>query len=224
MNCTAMIEESNAVKFLYRYNNTPLEQIIDTDIKKKVEGVFNDATSQYKSTELHANKSAIMEQVKTEVIEYFKDFGITITVLDIKEGFSFENPDIQKAIDEKFASEQKLVIQQNENEANLAKAEAEAEAKVIAAQAAADAKLKEAQAQIEIAKADAEAKKVAAEAEAEVVRVAAEAEAEANRKIAESLTNELLEKFKYEQWNGDVPTVVGGGESILFTDVTDMIQ
>lgn len=213
MNCTAMIEETNAAKFLYRYNNTPLESIIDTDIKKKVEGVFNDATSQYKSTELHANKSAIMEQVKTEVIEYFKDFGITITVLDIKEGFSFENPDIQKAIDEKFASEQKLVIQQNENEANLAKAEAEAEAKVIAAQAAADAKLKEAQAQVEIAK-----------AEAEAVRIAAEAEAEANKKIAESLTDEFLEKVKYERWNGSVPTVVGGGDSVLFTDITDMIK
>lgn len=215
MNCTAMIEESNAVKFLYRYNNTPLEQIIDTDIKKKVEGVFNDATSQYKSTELHANKSAIMEQVKTEVIEYFKDFGITITVLDIKEGFSFENPDIQKAIDEKFASEQKLVIQQNENEANLAKAEAEAQAQVIAAQAAADAKLKEAQAQIEIAKADAEAKKVAAEAEAEVVRITSGAEAEANKRLAESLTDELLESKKYDAWDGALPTITGSDSLII---------
>ena len=40
MNCTAMIEEKDAAKFLYRYNNTPLETIIDTDIKKMVE---NDA-------------------------------------------------------------------------------------------------------------------------------------------------------------------------------------
>ena len=37
MNCTAMIEEKDAAKFLYRYNNTPLETIIDTDIKKMVE-------------------------------------------------------------------------------------------------------------------------------------------------------------------------------------------
>lgn len=36
MNCTAMIEEPNAAKFLYRYNNTTLDAIIDTDIKKKI--------------------------------------------------------------------------------------------------------------------------------------------------------------------------------------------
>mgnify|MGYP003290036871 CR=1 FL=1 len=121
MNCTAMIEEKDAAKFLYRYNNTPLETIIDTDIKKMVEDRFNIETSKYTSTELGAKKGEIMEAVKAYVVEYFKDYGITITVLGLKEGISFENPAIQKAIDEKFASEQKLVIQQNENEANLAK-------------------------------------------------------------------------------------------------------
>lgn len=206
MNCTALIEEKDAAKFLYRYNNTPLETIIDTDIKKMVEDEFNRATSQYKSTELHTNKTAIIETVKANVTEYFKDYGITITVLGIKEGFSFENPEIQDALDAKFASEQELVIQQNKNDANLAKAEAEAEAQVIAAEAVAKAKLKEAQAQIEIAK-----------AEAEAIRVAAEAEAEANRLIAESLTSELLEKIKYEQWSGDLPTIMGGDSLIVDT-------
>ena len=142
MNCTAMIEEKDAAKFLYRYNNTPLETIIDTDIKKMVEDEFNRATSQYKSTELHTNKAAIIETVKTNVTNYFKDYGITITVLGIKEGFSFENPEIQEALDAKFASEQDLVIQQNKNEAALAKAEAEAQAVIIAAEAQAEANRK----------------------------------------------------------------------------------
>jgi hypothetical protein len=142
MNCTAMIEEKDAAKFLYRYNNTPLETIIDTDIKKMVEDEFNRATSQYKSTELHTNKADIIETVKTNVTKYFKDYGITITVLGIKEGFSFENPEIQEALDAKFASEQDLVIQQNKNEAALAKAEAEAQAVIIAAEAQAEANRK----------------------------------------------------------------------------------
>ena len=80
-----------------------------------------------------------MEVVKTYVVNYFVDYGITITVLGLKEGISFENPAIQTAIDKKFESEQKLVIQQNENEANIAKAEAEAQAILIAAQAQAEA-------------------------------------------------------------------------------------
>lgn len=142
MNCTAMIEEKDATKFLYRYNNTPLETIIDTDIKKMVEDKFNTETAKYASTELGAKKGEIMESVKTYVVDYFKDYGITITVLGLKEGISFENPAIQTAIDEKFASEQKLEIQQNENAANIAKAEAEAEAALIAAEAQAEANKK----------------------------------------------------------------------------------
>lgn len=190
MNCTAMIEEKDAAKFLYRYNNTPLETIIDTDIKKMVEDQFNRETSKYKSTELHTYKAEIIETVKTNVTEYFKEYGITITVLGIKEGFSFENPAIQEALDKKFESEQDLVIQQNKNEAALAKAEAEAEALIIAARA-----------------------------EAEALRIAAEAEAEANKKISESLTQLILEKMYYDAWDGKLPTVMGNGEYILPSDI-----
>ena len=139
MNCTAMIEEADAVKFLYRYNNTPLETIIDNDIKKLVEERFNIETSKYTSTELGANKGKIMEAVKDYVVPYFEEYGITITVLGIKEDISYENPEIQKAIDAKFASEQELVIQQNKNEANIAKAEAEAQAMIMLAEAEAKA-------------------------------------------------------------------------------------
>ncbi len=175
MNCTAMIEEKDAAKFLYRYNNTPLETIIDTDIKKMVEDRFNTETAKYTSTDLGAKKGEIMEAVKTYVVDYFKEYGITITVLGLKEGISFENPAIQEAIDAKFASEQELVIQQNKNEANIAKAEAEAQALIIAAQA----------------------------------------EAEANRIILESLTPELLEKIKAEQWDGKLPDTFVGDSSGL---------
>lgn len=139
MNCTAMIEEKDAAKFLYRYNNTPLESVIDTDIKKLVEDRFNVETAKYASTDLGAKKGEIMEAVKTYVVDYFKEYGITITVLGLKEGISFENPAIQTAIDEKFASEQKLEIQQNENAANIAKAEADAKAKIMLAEAEAEA-------------------------------------------------------------------------------------
>lgn len=139
MNCTAMIEETDAAKFLYRYNNTPLETIIDNDIKKMVEGEFNSATGDFKSTELHDHKDEIIKRIRDEVIPYFKEYGITITVLGFKEGISFENKEIQNALDAKFASEQDLVIQQNKNEAAIAKAQADAEAIIIAAEAQAKA-------------------------------------------------------------------------------------
>lgn len=175
MNCTAMIEEKDAAKFLYRYNNTPLETIIDTDIKKMVEDRFNIETAKYTSTDLGAKKGEIMEAVKAYVVDYFKEYGITITVLGLKEGISFENAAIQSAIDQKFASEQKVVIQENENKATLAKAEAEAQAMILKA----------------------------------------EAEAEANRVLAESLSDEILEKMYYEKWDGKLPGVYGGNDNLL---------
>lgn len=139
MNCTAMIEEADAAKFLYRYNNTTLKKVIDTDIKKMVEDEFNMQTAQYKSSELLAHKADIMDAVKTKVTEYFKEYGITITVLGMKEGISYENPAIQEALDAKFASEQDLEIQLNKNAATIAKAEAKAESTIIAAEAEAKA-------------------------------------------------------------------------------------
>lgn len=142
MNCTAMIEEKDAAKFLYRYNNTPLETIIDTDIKKMVEDRFNVETAKYTSTELGAKKGEIMDAVKEYVIPYFKEYGITITVLGLKEDISYENPEIQAAIDKRFASEQDLEIQKNKNEANIAKAEAEAQAMILTAEAEAEANRK----------------------------------------------------------------------------------
>jgi regulator of protease activity HflC (stomatin/prohibitin superfamily) len=134
-----MIEEKDAAKFLCRYNNTPLETIIDSDIKKMVEDRFNVETAKYTSTELGAKKGEIMEAVKEYVIPYFKEYGITITVLGLKEDISYENEEIQKAIDARFASEQELEIQQNKNEANIAKAEAEAQAMIMLAEAEAKA-------------------------------------------------------------------------------------
>ena len=190
MNCTAMIEEKDAAKFLYRYNNTPLETIIDTDIKKMVEDRFNIETALVTSTNLGTKKGEIMEKVRNYVVDYFKEYGITITVLGLKEGISFENPEIQKALDAKFASEQELVIQQNKNEANIAKAEAEAEAAVIAAKA-----------------------------KAEAIKIAAEAEAEANKKLANSLTDELINYEYAQSWNGQLPTYMGGESSIPVFDL-----
>ena len=57
------------------------------------------------------------------------------------------------------------------------------------------------------------------EGEAEAQLIAAEAEAKANRKIAESLTPELIEKIKYDKWNGSVPQVQGSGATIV--DITE---
>ena len=185
MSCSAQINEEDATRFLYRFNNTPLESIIDNEIKTMVRDEFNKAASKYLSTELHTHKNDIVNATKEAVTKYFKEYGITITVLGTNEGFSFENATIQEAIDKKFASEQELETQKNKNDVTLAAAQAEAEAA-----------------------------KITAQAEAEVKLIEAQAEAEANKKISESLTSTIIEKMKadneaamIDKWDGNLPTV-----------------
>lgn len=187
MSCSAQINEADATKFLYRFNNTPLEQIIDNEIKTMVRDTFNAECRKYSSTELNANKNNIVEATKQKVAEHFAEYGITITVLGTNEDFSYENPKIQEAIDDKYVSEQNVIIQANNNRAAIAKVEA-----------------------------DAQAATIKANAEAEVLRISSEAEAEANRKLAASITPELIEMKKaeneaimYGRWDGHVSEISG---------------
>ena len=108
------------------------------------------------------------------------------------------------AIQKKVTAQQELELANIE--AQTAKVQAEKDREVALIQAQKDKEAAEIQAQTDI---------IEAEAEAEVVRIAAEAEATANRQIAASLTPELIEKIKYEQWDGKMPTVSGGATPII---------
>lgn len=143
MNCSAQIyTEDDAVKFLYSYNNKTLEEIMDSEIRARVESKFVEQCAQYTLNEILANKENIMNTVRDDVEKYFGDKGITITVLGMKDGIEYDDEAIQTAINEKFSSEQKLVTQENNNKVIISKAEAEAEAQRIAAEAEADANKK----------------------------------------------------------------------------------
>jgi regulator of protease activity HflC (stomatin/prohibitin superfamily) len=68
---------------------------------------------------------------------------------------------------------------------------------------------------IDKAEAEAKVKLTEAQAEADAQKIKAEAEAEANQKIASSLTSELIEKIKYEKWDGALPQVQGSSTPII---------
>lgn len=154
--------------------------------------------SSHKAMDIIADRASIspaVEKTIKEAIgeEYFVDVtAVVLTNIDFSDAFEL-------AVEEKMIAEQAKLKADYENEKKVAQAEAEAEAK-----------LKAAQAEIEIAKAEAEAKKIAAEAEAE-----------ANRIIAESLSEDILNKILADAWNGELPVVVGNGEYILPTDILE---
>lgn len=143
MNCSAQIyTEDDAVKFLYSYNNQTLEHIMDTEIRARVESKFVEECAKRTLNEILYNKESIMNTVRKDVTEYFAKKGITITVLGMKDGVEYDDATIQKAINEKFSSEQMLVTQENKNKVTISKAEADAQALIMAAEAEAEANAK----------------------------------------------------------------------------------
>ncbi len=129
MNCSAQIySENDAVKFLYCYNNKPLSEIMDTEIRARVESKFVEECASRTLNEILVQKEEIMKAVRDDVVNYFAEHGITITVLGMKDGLEYDDTTIQKSINDKFSSEMKLTTQENENRRIISEAEAKAEA------------------------------------------------------------------------------------------------
>lgn len=139
MNCSAQIySEEDAVKFLYCYNNKPLSEIMDSEIRARVESKFVEECASRTLNEILTEKEEIMKSVRDDVTTYFAERGITITVLGMKDGLEYDDPDIQTSINEKFSSEMKLTTQENENQRIISEAEAKAEANRILSESLTD--------------------------------------------------------------------------------------
>jgi hypothetical protein len=117
MNCTAQIDEADAVKFLYRYNGSSLATIMDTEIHSRITTDFVEQCSQYALADLLLHKQDVMENIRKDVIPYFKERGITITAIGISGDFSYTNTEIQKSIDDKFKAEKSVQTAQSQADA-----------------------------------------------------------------------------------------------------------
>ena len=172
-----------------------LENRIQSIATEKAKSVL----SAYKAMDIIADRAAMSPAVEKAIKdaigdEYFVNVStVVLTNIDFSDAFEL-------AVEEKMIAEQAKLKAEYENETKVAQAQAE----IAIAQAKADAKLKEAQAQIEIEKANAEA-----------LKIQAEAEAEANKIISESITDELIDKIYADNWNGELPDVIGNSDIIL---------
>ena len=179
------------------------ETIKDTFIKPKVIAWTQEVSARYPVTDIFGDKrTEINAELDTYLKEKFLPYGIIIDTIN----FTSINVDDETAaaIQKKVTAQQELELANIE--AQTAKVQAEKDKQVALIAAEKDR---------ETAQIEAEQAKIIAEGEAEAKKIAAEAEAEANRKIAESLTPELIEKIKYEQWNGELPQVQGTNSSIV---------
>lgn len=128
MNCTAQIDEDDAPRYLYRYNDKTLNDVMDTEIRARIQGKFVEQCAHYDLSTLLVNKDKIMKSVRDDVLPYFKERGITITVLDMQGQLGYVDPEIQKAINLKFTSAQERKAQEEVNAKEISKAQALAKA------------------------------------------------------------------------------------------------
>lgn len=182
------------------------ESVKDTFIKPKIMAWTQEVSATYPVTDIFGDKrTEINAELDTYLKEKFAPYGIIIDTVNFTD-ISVDD-ETAAAIQKKVTAQQELELANIE--AQTAKVQAEKDKQVA---------LIEAEKNKETASIQAEQAKIKAQGEADAKKIAAEAEAEANRKIAESLTPELIEKIKYEQWNGELPQVQGLGTPIV--DIT----
>lgn len=75
---------------------------------------------------------------------------------------------------------------------------------------------------IEKANADAQVNKTNAQGEADAIKIKADAQAKANKILNKSLSKNVLQQNALNKWNGEMPKVYGGSNSIL--DISNLIK
>lgn len=184
-NSTAYIKEENTARFLYMYRSKSLADMMDTEVRARIQSVAAEVAARWDLDELRARKQDIIDEVRRDVIPFFADRGITITTIGMFGGFTYQNASIQEAIDETFVAQQLKVVSKAKFDAQ----EKENERIELAAQA------------------DANRARTIAEGEADAVRKLAQATREAQRDPLFLQLKQLeVETKRVEKWNGAYPS------------------
>jgi regulator of protease activity HflC (stomatin/prohibitin superfamily) len=181
-----MIDKTQSQNLYRNVGTAYFDTIILPRIQEDVKLVF----SRYTAEELIGMRTVLSSEVHQLIEDAMQQYGIQIANINL-EDIDFTDT-FTDAVEAKQVAQQRKLTTQTEQESALIIAEAEAKKRVIAAQA------------------EAETAKIAADADAYTVEVAAKAEAEANKIVAQSLTSELIEYTKVQNWDGAVPMFQSG--------------
>jgi SPFH domain / Band 7 family len=193
--CTAFISEEEAAKFLYWYPSGSLAQVMDSEVRARIQQVAAEIAAKYPLDALRARKQEIADAVKNDIRTFFAQRGVTITTIGMFGGMTYENAEIQKSIDNTVIAQQLKVVNQAKWEAQ----QRENDRVTLEANAVAERSRR-------IAAGEADAKKIAAAAEAEAIRQVNQALAEAKQNpLLYQLRSLEIERARIERWNGQYP-------------------
>lgn len=204
INFTGFIAEKDTAKFLYWYPSGSMANVMDTEIRSRIQQSIAETSGLYAMDVLREKKSEMMANVRKDVIPFFGERGITITTIGMFGGFTYENPEIQKSIDDVFVAQQ-------EKAKELALLDA-METKKQRMQEEGTATANQAR---EVAKGEADAVLTRKEAEAKGIQLvnAALEQAKSNPLFVQIKALEV-ESERIQKWGGEVPTMImGGGDS-----------
>jgi hypothetical protein len=197
--CTARIaSRDDAVKFLHNYPNGALKDVLDTEVRGKLQATFGLEVTDQPMTKLRQEATPHILRTTKEVSEFFKERGVTITNLGITGGFIYKDKSIMDTMVRVFNAEQEQAIatagfqaQQEKNKAVFSEAEGKAKALLTEKQAEADG--------------------IKLVADAKVYEIE---KAQQDAEVYLALKRIELEKQKLEKWDGKFPTYfLGGGQS-----------
>lgn len=173
------------------------EDYADKIIKPRMLDALKSVIAKYSAEELIAKRQEISYQVLDLIKEQLLFYELNVREVAI-EDIDFTDA-YTDAIEAKQVATQKLLQFKTEQEQLTLQKEEEAKRNKI-----------EAENKLEIAK-----------LEADAIAYTAEKQAEANKMLGESMTPELLDYYKLDKWDGQLPKIVGG-EMVPIVDVTTL--
>lgn len=186
-----------------RFKGQSGDIIEETFIRGKLKAWASEISSTFTVIDVFGDKrTELNNSVKDHVAKNFMNYGVIIDTINFTRIET--DAETQAAIQKKVNAQQELELAQIEAKTAMVQAEKDKEVALI-----------QAQQEKEKSSIQAEQAKIKAEGDAQARTIQATAEANANRMVAESLTPELLNKIRYDKWDGSVPQVQGNATPII---------
>lgn len=117
VNCTGMIREEDAAKFLYYYPGNSLSDVMNKNVKGFIQNVLAREFGSRNLSKCQLEKKDIVLDLSKELTSHFAQYGITISSVGIADGMSYDNAEVQKTIDAVFVNETRVKQAEQEREA-----------------------------------------------------------------------------------------------------------
>lgn len=167
-----------------RFKGQSGKDVRDSFIKPNIISWTKEVIARYKVSDILGEERANVNIALTEYLSE-KFEKYGITIANVSLSNIEVDEETRQAINAKITAQQNAETQSINNQTNIDKAAAEAQVKLTQAQAEADAK-----------------------------KIQAEAEAKANELLQQSLTDKILRQEYIDKWNGELPDIVTGNDSM----------